>query len=235
MGFQDSISAYIIFPFICTSFMKLQMTLFSVYSTYIFPYHFLHHFNFQNEKKKRTTALVLWKGDKRNPPWGALNPHARIHREKPGLPLLQRYPNGEKYGGRIFQGGQLGRKKMETVWGKGKEARKEFIGSCSAQLLPFSQSIYTHISGRKRVQLVFQIASKVVHLLDGLSGGHLVRAVQCRHPRQVPKRGTQEGKDPPRISCREHTCKELWAKGALWPGEQSLQSPSLLPPHPTTP
>lgn len=62
----------------------------------------------------------------------------RERKAQPGLPLLQRYPSGEKHGGKIFQGDQLGRKKWEMVQGKGKaEARKEM----SRQLLSSAASI----------------------------------------------------------------------------------------------
>lgn len=61
----------------------------------------------------------------------------------------------------------------------------------------------THIGASEGAELVLQVAGQVVGLLDGLAGAQLLRAVQGGHCRQVAERSTQEGKDPPRVSCRD--------------------------------
>lgn len=61
----------------------------------------------------------------------------------------------------------------------------------------------THIGASESAELVLQVAGQVVGLLDGLAGAQLLRAVQGGHCRQVAERSAQEGKDPPRVSCRD--------------------------------
>lgn len=62
----------------------------------------------------------------------------------------------------------------------------------------------THVGAGEGAELVLQVAGQVVGFLDGLAGAQLLAAVQGRQRRQVAERGTQEGEDPPRVSCGGH-------------------------------
>lgn len=82
----------------------------------------------------------------------------------------------------------------------------------------------THVGAGEGAELVLQVAGQVVGFLDGLAGAQLLAAVQGGQRRQVAERGTQEGEDPPRVSCGGHgtsggatkrgdTSSHPWARG----------------------